>query len=534
MRLENHQLLTVPDSLPIDRLEDRQPKILFVLDNLNQAMVLGQQLPRVDDGKKTEPLKSPLQTRLLETLIFYTQACGADRVRVIATARNEREKTGDVLSEWDKLETERYADFWQRFDFFELPQPEDRAVVVMLVDTATAAEIAIEGNIEEIARTNDRTFRNPVENLERIKSQGEKLSTDTYQQTWQGNWALRYQLMKAEYGKAAVNLYDGVDVLRQARVVLTAERVLAAAKVISGERGWRQWWQARKMRTVLIALEKTQRLLEPRDGQIEAKGYSADLDSCFEALCQKLQSTFTTESSVSSLFGLAFTAYEKQNHSTALALINQCLQRQLTVELKPAVLGFKGVVLGNLGRQEEAIAAYDAALHIKPDYHEALNNKGVALSALGRKEEAIAAYDAALHIKPDKHEALNNKGNALSALGRNEEAIAAYDAALHIKPDYHKALYNKGVALSALGRNEEAIAVLDQAIAINPKDPGLWYNKACCAALSAQTEKSLTYLQKAIELSSTNKYIKLAKTDTDFDSIRSDQRFQALIAPSIQ
>ena len=84
---------------------------------------------------------------------------------------------------------------------------------------------------------------------------------------------------------------------------------------------------------------------------------------------------------------------------------------------------------------EAAIAAYDAALSIQPDDHQALNNKGFALYESGRYEEAIAAYDAALSIQPDYHQALNNKGIALDDLGRYEEAIAAYDAALSIQPD---------------------------------------------------------------------------------------------------
>jgi superkiller protein 3 len=54
-------------------------------------------------------------------------------------------------------------------------------------------------------------------------------------------------------------------------------------------------------------------------------------------------------------------------------------------------------------------------------------------------EEAIASYDKALEIKPDFHEAWNNRGNALDNLGRLEDAIASYDKALEIKPDYHEA-----------------------------------------------------------------------------------------------
>lgn len=56
---------------------------------------------------------------------------------------------------------------------------------------------------------------------------------------------------------------------------------------------------------------------------------------------------------------------------------------------------------------------------------------------------AIAAYDQALSIKPDLHDALSNKGISLANLGRHEEAVAAYDQALSINPDLHGALYNK-------------------------------------------------------------------------------------------
>jgi len=71
--------------------------------------------------------------------------------------------------------------------------------------------------------------------------------------------------------------------------------------------------------------------------------------------------------------------------------------------------------------------------------------------------KAIKAYGAALGIRPDYADALNNKGYALDKLGRHEEAIEAYDAALGIRPDYAAALYNKGVVLLLQERNEEAL-----------------------------------------------------------------------------
>ena len=51
----------------------------------------------------------------------------------------------------------------------------------------------------------------------------------------------------------------------------------------------------------------------------------------------------------------------------------------------------------------------------------AQSKKGNALDDLGRLEEALAAYNKALEIKPDYAEAYYNMGNALLAKGKAEE-----------------------------------------------------------------------------------------------------------------
>jgi tetratricopeptide (TPR) repeat protein len=188
----------------------------------------------------------------------------------------------------------------------------------------------------------------------------------------------------------------------------------------------------------------------------------------------------------------------------------------------------RGYALDDLGRLEEAIASYDKALEIKPDKHEAWYNRGYALRNLGRLEEAIASYDKALEIKPDLHEAWYNRGYALDDLGRLEEAIASYDKALEIKPDKHEAWNNRGYALRNLGRLEEAIASYDKALEIKPDLHEAFYNKACSYALHNEVDLSIQHLQQAINLNP-DKYREMAKNDSDFDSVRSHTRFQALI-----
>ncbi|MEH2428679.1 MAG: tetratricopeptide repeat protein, partial [Nostoc sp.] len=117
---------------------------------------------------------------------------------------------------------------------------------------------------------------------------------------------------------------------------------------------------------------------------------------------------------------------------------------------KPPLLLELGNLLLTASEYEAAIASYDQALKLKPDYQEAWYDRGYALGKLVRFEEAIASYDQALKLKPDYQDAWNNRGYALRKLGRNEEAIASYDQALKIQPDYHQAWYNRGYALGNL------------------------------------------------------------------------------------
>jgi tetratricopeptide (TPR) repeat protein len=112
---------------------------------------------------------------------------------------------------------------------------------------------------------------------------------------------------------------------------------------------------------------------------------------------------------------------------------------------------------------------------------------------LGRFEEAIASYDEALKFKPDDHEVWNNRGFALGNLARYEDAIASYDEVLKFKPDFHVA----------------------------------WYNRACAYGVLGNIDAALENLHTAINLDS--EYREMPKTDTDFDSIRNDARFQDLI-----
>lgn len=64
----------------------------------------------------------------------------------------------------------------------------------------------------------------------------------------------------------------------------------------------------------------------------------------------------------------------------------------------------------------------------------------------------------------------------------------------------------------------------------NPGYPGLLYNLACCESLAGRAALAIEHLESAIQLSPT--FRDLARDDTDFDPIRGEPGFQALVTVS--
>jgi len=95
--------------------------------------------------------------------------------------------------------------------------------------------------------------------------------------------------------------------------------------------------------------------------------------------------------------------------------------------------------LGNMAMEEQggeqrAVKHFKEALELKPDYVWAHINLGVVLGDLGRFDEAMAHYRLALELDPKAYRAHVQLGYLLQVLGRTEEAIAEYQAALEILP----------------------------------------------------------------------------------------------------
>jgi predicted O-linked N-acetylglucosamine transferase (SPINDLY family) len=178
-------------------------------------------------------------------------------------------------------------------------------------------------------------------------------------------------------------------------------------------------------------------------------------------------------------------------------------QYERAVQLKPdfaEACNNLGVTLQALGRTPEALASYQRALALAPGYAEAHNNCGNALKQLQRPAEALASYERALAIKPDYGKAHNNRGNVLKDLERADEALASYARALAINPGYAEAYSNRGNALSRLRRFDEALADYDSALAINPGYAQAWSNRGAALHELRRYEEALESHGRALAL----------------------------------
>jgi tetratricopeptide (TPR) repeat protein len=158
-----------------------------------------------------------------------------------------------------------------------------------------------------------------------------------------------------------------------------------------------------------------------------------------------------------------------------------------------------GAGLQETGRTSEAIARYEKAIAIQPDYLPAYNNLGVTLRAAGRLEDAIRAYERGLAVG-DYSELHYNLANALIAAGRVTEAESQLKQALATSPGSAGTHNNLGMALAAQGRVAEAADEFRAAIAAEPTSSKAHRNLGNLLATQGRREEGLRSLLTAVEL----------------------------------
>jgi tetratricopeptide (TPR) repeat protein len=178
------------------------------------------------------------------------------------------------------------------------------------------------------------------------------------------------------------------------------------------------------------------------------------------------------------------------------------------IRLKPDY-DFAYVNRGNakygLGDKQGSIADYNEAIRLNPNYALAFNNRGDAKNNLGDKQGAITDYTKA--IKTNQNwgtrslaNAYNSRGNAKYGLEDYQGAIADYKEAIRLNPNYALAYANRGLAKSELADKQGAIIDYNEAIRINPNNADPYLNRGSAKYALGDKQGAITDYNEAIRL----------------------------------
>jgi len=116
-----------------------------------------------------------------------------------------------------------------------------------------------------------------------------------------------------------------------------------------------------------------------------------------------------------------------------------------------------------------AVAAFERALELNPNYAHAFRWYGIVLRDLGRNEESLLQTTKALELNPLSPIINMNVGYALAGLDRFDEALVQYKKVIEIDPTFPSAYETIGnVYWERLGQLDEAVVWFRKAVASDP------------------------------------------------------------------
>ncbi len=119
------------------------------------------------------------------------------------------------------------------------------------------------------------------------------------------------------------------------------------------------------------------------------------------------------------------------------------------------------------------------------------------------------------------------KGQALRTLEKFKEALAPLSVAAEADPQNVDTWLALGWCHKRTGRLDLAIESLEEALAVEPGSAVVNYNLACYWSLARNKRQALAYLERALSIDSNFRF--QIDAESDFDPIRSDNEFQAMM-----
>ncbi|MGH9753614.1 MAG: tetratricopeptide repeat protein [Blastocatellia bacterium] len=213
-------------------------------------------------------------------------------------------------------------------------------------------------------------------------------------------------------------------------------------------------------------------------------------------------------------------------------------------------------------KYEEALADFNRVIKLdeKDDWAIwAIANRGETCRLMGKYEEALADLNRAIGLDEKDAWTIASRGDTYRSMGKYEEAVADFTRAIELDEKMAWAVTSRGVTYRLMGKYEDALADQKLAAKLDPEDSynhvslaacyrslGLMdeyhkhisiaresiaeesdYSRACFEAICGNVDEALALLRIALEKHKVS--VGWARRDPDFDWLRDDPRFVALL-----
>jgi ABC-type polysaccharide/polyol phosphate export permease/Flp pilus assembly protein TadD len=127
-------------------------------------------------------------------------------------------------------------------------------------------------------------------------------------------------------------------------------------------------------------------------------------------------------------------------------------------------------VFSNCGQHEQAAAAYERLLKLRPQWAEGHRHASGSFAAAGRTDRAIFHAKAASEYDPNSFEFAFHAGCLLQSAGRHEDGVEYFTRAAAIEPGGCSVLRHLSAAKFALEQRDDAVALALRALSLTPAD----------------------------------------------------------------